>query len=95
MTHRLAFTKHYLHFSCWSKKGYAVFAGLGREVKISRLALHMYKNVLLKAIGNGVIVNFDRVAEVVPMIVLAVKECWTNARSKGEVCPIATQDSMG
>ncbi len=91
MTHRLALRKHYLHFSCWSKKGYAVFAGLGREVKISRLALHMYKNVLLKAIRNGVIVNLDSVADLVPMVVLTVKECQINDRSKGEMCPVATE----
>lgn len=91
MTHQLAFTKRYLHFSCWSKKGYAVFAGLGREVKIARLALHMYKNVLLKASRNGVIINMDRVAEWIPMIVLAVKECQINARSKGDVYPVATE----
>lgn len=89
MTHRLVFTKRYLHFSCWSKKGYAVFAGLGQEVKIARLALHMYKNVLLKASRNGVIVNLDRVSEVVPRIAETVKECQINARNKGELCPVA------
>ncbi len=88
MTHRLAFTKHYLHFSCWSKKGYAVFIGLGKEVKICRLALHMYKQVLLKAGKNGVIINMDSVAELIPMPVLTVKECQENACSKGEMCPV-------
>ena len=58
-------------------------------MKIARLALHMYKNVLLKASRNGVIVNLDRVSEVAPRIAETVKECQINARNKGELCPVA------
>lgn len=59
-----------LYFSSWSKKGYSIFIGLGREVHISRLALSMYKNVLLKSVPHGVIVNTDREAENVIRVLL-------------------------
>ena len=76
-----------LHFSHWSKKGYAVFAGLGREVKISRLAIHMYKNVLLKASRHGVIVNLDKTV-ILLLVELMKEEMWQkNTVSEGEVCP--------
>lgn len=52
-----------IFFSGWSKKGYSIFNGLGCEVRISRLAVHMYKNILLKSSSNGVIVNVDCTAE--------------------------------
>lgn len=76
-----------LYFSSWSKKGYSIFIGLGREVHISRLALSMYKNVLLKSVPHGVIVNTDREAEnVIRMILLNV--LWKITEIfEGEVCP--------
>lgn len=85
MKFRMASGRECLHFSCWSKKGYAVFAGLGREVKISRLALHMYGNVLLKAAENGVIVNTDREAEVVPVTASPEYLLESIVENKGEV----------
>lgn len=55
-----------LYFSCWNKKGYSIFASLGRDICISRLALHMYENVLLKSSAHGVIINTDSVADLIP-----------------------------
>ncbi len=46
-----------LYFSQWSGKGYAVFAGLGRQVQIAFLALHICLLALLKSARKGVIVN--------------------------------------
>lgn len=50
-------------FSCWSRKGFALFAAMGKQVRINRLAIHMYKNVLLSSARHGVIINFSKVAE--------------------------------
>ena len=65
-----------------------MFAGLGREVKISPLAIHMYKNVLLKAIRHGVIVNLDKT--VILLLVELIEEImWQkNTTLEGEVCPL-------
>lgn len=82
--------RYTLFFSGWSKKGYAIFAGLGREVRIARLSVHMYKNILLKAIGNGIIINTDKSAghdsiNVAP--VLTIRQVTIVALAMGEVCP--------
>lgn len=76
-----------LYFSRWNKKGYSIFISLGREVRISRLALHMYENVLLKSSGNGVIVNMDNT---VVLDIEPVESFYTNqviVSIRGEVCP--------
>lgn len=57
--------RYFLYFSSWKKKGYSIFAGLGREVRISRLSIHMYGNVLLKSASKGVIINIDKVEDIV------------------------------
>ena len=87
MKHKLFSIHRCLYFSRWSKKGYSVFAGLGCEVRISRLATHMYENVLLKAVRNGVIVNDDQEAEV-PSEALYLQQCLLFvSRWAGKVCP--------
>lgn len=50
-------------FSRWSRKGYALFAAMGKQIRISRLAIHMCKSVLLTSAHHGVIINFSKVAE--------------------------------
>lgn len=83
--------RYCLYFSGWNKKGYSIFIGLGREVRISRLALHMYKNVLLKSSGNGVIVNTDKTAI---LNIEPIESFYTNqiisSIIRGEVCPDVT-----
>lgn len=77
-----------VYFSCWSRKGFAVFAALGKNVCISVLALHMYGSVLLKAVRRGMVVNKDTCAE-------EGENClvWEEIRERynlafaGEVCP--------
>lgn len=44
-------------FSQLSKKGYAIFAGINKLVKIARLAIHICNLALLKASKNGVLIN--------------------------------------
>lgn len=46
-----------IFFSHWCGKGYAVFAALGKEVRISALAIHICESALLKSAHTGVIVN--------------------------------------
>ncbi|MDE7374238.1 MAG: hypothetical protein K2M86_02765 [Odoribacter sp.] len=64
MRHYEAHRRISLYFSRWSRKGYAVFSSLGRQIKIARLALRMYATVLLKSAGKGVIINTDHVLQV-------------------------------
>ena len=89
MKYKILLKKCCLYFSCWSKKGYSIFVGLGREVHISRLALHMYKSVLLKSTGNGVIVNTDHAADW-EMMLLDPVYMWKimGISLKGEVYPV-------
>lgn len=76
-----------LIFSCWSKKGYSIFAGLGREIRIARLALHMYDSVLLKSASNGVIINADHKTDDVVRVKLWDQILEMTGSHKGEVCP--------
>lgn len=80
--------RHFLYFSSWKKKGYSIFAGLGREVRISRLSVPMYRNVLLKSASNGVIVNMDNVKEVLSVCPALSKENLLSfiVRQMGKVC---------
>jgi len=43
-----SYSKSKLYFSRWSRKSYAVFISLGRDVKISRLSIDMCGKALLK-----------------------------------------------
>ena len=52
-----------LCFSRWNRKGYAIFASLGRNVRIGRLAIHICEMSLQKSSRKGVIVNLSEVFE--------------------------------
>lgn len=77
----------YLYFSSWSKKGYSIFISLGREVRISRLSLHMYGSVLLKSSAKGLIVSTAEISDYVelPLETESGKRVIRNA--EGEICP--------
>ncbi len=77
----------YLYFSSWSKKGYAIFASLGQEVRISRLALHMYVTVMLKSSIKGLLVNMDQVTKMIVSFMELKVNKWIRWRVEGEVCP--------
>ncbi len=79
----------YLYFSSWSKKGYAIFASLGQEIRISRLALHMYVTVMLKSSIKGLLVNMDQVTKVIVSFMELKVNKWIRWRVEGEVCPDA------
>ncbi len=85
---RITLQRCCLYFSGWSKKGYSIFCSIGREVRISRLALSMYENILLKSSRNGVIVNTAHTVELCPVLL----ELWgmekTSGETGGEVCPV-------
>lgn len=49
--------KRKVYFSSWSRKGYAVFSALGKDIYIAPLALHMFGVVLLKSAHHGLIVS--------------------------------------
>lgn len=89
MKYELLIQNGCLYFSGWSKKGYSIFAGLGREVRISRLALHMYGNVLLKSSSNGVIINTDSIADFYMDLIkfIYVREI-IGCTARGEVRPV-------
>lgn len=87
MKYREVIHRQCLIFSCWSKKGYSIFAGLGREIRIARLALHMYDSVLLKSASNGVIVNTDCMTDVAFRVKLWNNILKITGSPKGEVCP--------
>lgn len=76
-----------LYFSRWSNKGYSIFASLGREVKISCLALHMYENSFLKSSTKGIIVNMDKVADIVLAVIGIDAEEESLVRIEGRVYP--------
>lgn len=52
-----------LYFSRWNRKGYAIFASLGREVRIGNLALYICEMSLQKSSRKGVIVNLSQMFE--------------------------------
>ncbi|MGL5683456.1 MAG: hypothetical protein ACRDDZ_10470 [Marinifilaceae bacterium] len=51
--------KHVVHFARWSRKNYALFAAIGKQVRITSLALRMCQSAFLKAAKQGVIINND------------------------------------
>lgn len=91
MKRKLFLNRHCLYFSHWSKKGYSIFAGLGCEVRISQLAIHMYENVLLKAASNGVIINEDQKAEITTKLMYLQQSLLLNLWM-GRVCPDGFND---
>lgn len=59
-------------------------------MRISRLALSMYRSVLLKSAPNGVIVNADRISEkAIEMIQLSMLKSIVSGL-RGEICPAFT-----
>lgn len=50
-------------FSRWNRKGYAIFASLGRNIRIGRLAIHICEMSLRKSSRKGVIVELAEVFE--------------------------------
>lgn len=80
--------RYFLYFSSWKKKGYSIFAGLGREVRISRLSIHMYGNVLLKSASKGVIINMDKVEDILLICPAISKENLLSfiVKQRREVC---------
>lgn len=52
-----------LYFSRWNRKGYAIFASLGQNVRIGRLAIHICEMSLRKSSRKGVIVELAEIFE--------------------------------
>ena len=52
-----------LCFSRWNRKGYAIFASLGQEVRIGRLAIHICEMSLQKSSRKGVVVDLSEIFE--------------------------------
>jgi hypothetical protein len=48
MQERKSYSKTKIYFSRWSRKSYAIFTSLGKDVKISRLSVDMCGKSLLK-----------------------------------------------
>lgn len=51
--------KQVVHFRRFSRKGYAVFASLGKQIKIARLAVSISQNDIRKGILTGSIANLS------------------------------------
>lgn len=83
---RITLQRCCLYFSSWSKKGYSIFCSIGREVRISRLALSMYENILLKSSHNGVIVNTAQTVELCPVLLELCGIEKISGEIRGEVC---------
>lgn len=79
--------RQYLYFSSWSKKGYSIFISLGREVRISRLSLHMYGSVLLKSSAKGLIINTAEISDYVELPLENGEEKRVIRTVEGEICP--------
>ena len=93
MKYRIFTTHDCLYFSHWSNKGYSIFIGLGREVRIAHLSVDMYESVLLKSAPKGVIVNTDGTAEMVEPVVFPEDIRPIRMNHKGEVCPDESDNS--
>ena len=78
---------HYLYFSRWTRKGYSIFAGLGREVRIARLTVGMYRKVLLKSASHGVVINTVMISDGDMQIRQNDLFQKMAVNLKGEVCP--------
>lgn len=46
-----------IYFSRWSRKGYAVFAALGKEVAVATVPINVCEQALLKSAKKGVVVQ--------------------------------------
>ena len=63
-----------LCFSRWNRKGYAIFASLGRNIWIGRLAIHICEMSLRKSSRKGVIVELAKVFELLERLFEGYKE---------------------
>lgn len=61
MSYKTITKRSVLHFACWSRKSFALFAAIGKEVKITALAIGMCQCAFLKSAKNGTIINSDSV----------------------------------
>lgn len=57
MEKRYLYKEKKIYFSCWSRKGYAIFVALGKNVCISAVSLHICECALLKSARKGIIVK--------------------------------------
>lgn len=48
MQNRISHRDNTIYFSKWSRKSYAIFSGLSKDIKISRLSVDMCGKALLK-----------------------------------------------
>lgn len=88
MKYRIHIFNRCLHFSTWSRKRYAVFCSLKREVRISRLATDMYRSVLLKSSQKGlIIINTDQISQYFILFLTWIGWFEAMIKSEGEVCP--------
>lgn len=87
---RITLQRCCLYFFSWSQKGYSIFCSIGREVRISRLALSMYENILLKSSHNGVIVNTAHTVELCTALLEICGIERISGEIGGEVCPVAS-----
>ncbi len=46
-----------IYFSQWSRKGYAVFAALGKEVAFATVSINICERALLKSAKKGVVIE--------------------------------------
>lgn len=82
-----------LYFSCWCRKGYAVFAALGREVRIAGLAIHVCESALLKSGRKGIIVDTAECSLRADYSLIDFQECFygqqmkSTGNGKEELCP--------
>lgn len=60
MNNRVQQKRNLIYFGCWSRKSFALFAAIGKEVKIAALAIGMCQCAFLKSALNGSIVNHDQ-----------------------------------
>lgn len=48
-----------IYFSCWCRKGYAIFAAIGRQVLISAVSLGICRCALLKTARKGNLITSE------------------------------------
>ncbi len=65
-----------IYFSHWSRKGYAVFAAMGKEVAVATVPINVCEKALLKSAKKGVVVQEMDYAE-------------ENVAREETVCPMA------
>lgn len=77
-----------IYFSCWSRKGFAIFAALKREVYISKLSLQICAMALKKSARKKMIISDKKTPEYVDCSILPVQlRNWYIEIIGGELCP--------